>query len=172
MDQSSTISNGETRFGVQKIWNICLDAKADRALHELEMREQEASVASLRQTCQKPRLIASTSTFAWTMECSGRSPVDGTPGKADIKHITTFVSDKETQAETIIVNGDPLIQREGRFLTRMKNVGACVGGLKPGDMTLVHWRINGDETLENRQRRTVHDEIANLKALTTTRLAR
>jgi hypothetical protein len=39
-------------------------------------------------------------------------------------------------------------------------------------MTLLHWRVNGEETLKARQTRNVHDEIEHYKTFTASRLDR
>jgi hypothetical protein len=172
IDRTGTISDGKTTFEIQKIWNICLDAKADHALHELEVREQQASVAALNETCDEPRPTLAGNMLSWTMHCSGPSPIEDKTGKTDIRHATTFTSDDETRAESAIVNRDNVVQSRGKFLTRMKRLGACESGLKPGDMMLMHWRVNGEETLKARQSRNVYDETANHKAFTASRLNR
>jgi len=172
IDQTGTISDGETTFEVQKIWSICLDGKADRALHELDVREQQASVATLNETCNEPQPTLSGNVLSWTMHCAGPSPIEDKIGKSDIRNTTTFEAHDETHSETVIINRDNLVQSHGRFHAEMKRTGICEGGLKPGDMILKHWRVNGEETLKARQRRNVHDEIANHKAFTASRLGR
>ncbi|TWG92109.1 hypothetical protein L598_005000000100 [Mesorhizobium sp. J18] len=172
MEQTGTISDGETTFEIQKTWEICLDPSADRALHELEVREQQASVASLNERCEEPQPTLSGNTYAWTMRCAGPSPIEDKIGKTDIRHTVTFVGGDETRAETVIINRDNLIRSRGRFVTQMKRTGACESGSKPGDMMLMHWRVNGEETLKARQRRNLYDEIANHKAFTASRFAR
>ena len=172
LDQTGTISDGETTFEIQKIWNVCLDAEADRALHELDVREQQASVATLNETCEEPRPALSGNVLSWTMHCSGPSPREDKIGRADIRHAITFTSAAEAQAETVVVNRDEVVQSRGRFVMRMKHVGVCESGLEPGDMVLMHWRVNGEETLKARQNRNVHDEIANQKAFMAFRLGR
>ncbi|TKT78316.1 hypothetical protein [Aquamicrobium sp. LC103] len=172
LDQTSTISDGKTTFAIQKIWNACLDTKADLALHELEMREQEASVASLDEACEEPRPTISSNILSWTMQCSGPSKTENKTRKTEVQHTTTFVSSDETRAETVIVNRGNIAESHGRFLARMKRFGKCEGGLKPGEMTLVHWRVNGEETLKARQSRNIYEEIENRKAFTASRLAR
>jgi hypothetical protein len=172
IDRTGTLSDGETTFEIQKIWKVCLDAKADHALHELEVHEQAASVATLNETCGEPDFAASGNGVSWTMHCSGPSPVEDKIGKTDIRHTTTWATPDETRAEIDIVNRDNLIQSRGRFLVHMKRVGACEGDMKPGDMMLMHWRVNGEETLKSRQRRNVYDEIATQKKFTASQLRR
>lgn len=172
IDQTGTISDDGTALEIQKVWNICLDASADRALHELEVREQQASVASLNETCDEPAVERSGETVSWTMHCSGPSPADGRIRRTDIQHRTTFVTGEETHAETIIANRDDPSRGKGRFVTDMKRLGACQGTLQPGGMMLIHWRADGEETLKARQIRNIYDEIANHKAFTASRLGR
>jgi hypothetical protein len=172
IDQTGTIGDDKTTFEIQKIWNVCLDTDADRALHELEVREQQASVASLNKICEEPQPSISRNVLSWTMHCSGPSPIEDKIGKTDIRHSTTFVSGDETNAESVIINRDNLVQSRGRFETRMKRLGDCTGGLKAGGMTLLHWRVNGEETLKARQMRNIHREIENHQAFTASRLAR
>lgn len=170
MVQTGTLSDGETTIDTEKVWEICLDPRADRALHELEVREQQARVAGLNERCEEPRPTVSGNMLSWTMHCSGPSP-DDTIGKTEVRHTATFVTGDVSRAETII-NRDNLIQSHGRFVTQMTRTGLCQSGWKPGDMMLMHWRVNGEETLKARQRRNLHDEIANHKASKASRLAR
>ncbi|MGI6854991.1 DUF3617 domain-containing protein [Mesorhizobium sp. 1B3] len=172
IDQTGTISDGKTTFEIQKIWNVCLDTNADRALHELEVREQQASVASLNETCEEPQPSVSGNVLSWAMHCSGPSLIEDKIGKTDIRHSTTFVNGEETSAESVIVNRDNLVQSHGRFETRMRRLGDCKGSLKAGEMMLMHWRVNGEETLKGRQMRNIRREIENHKAFTASRLAR
>jgi hypothetical protein len=172
IDRSGTISDGKTTFEIQKIWNICLDAPADRALHELEVREQQASVATLNETCEEPQPGVSGNRLEWTMHCSGPSRIEDKIGRTDIRHLTIFESSDETRAKSTIVNRDNLIQSDGHFSIHMKRVAACPGGLRPGDMRLMHWRVNGEETLKARQSRNLYNEIANHKTFTASQLAR
>jgi len=105
MERTGTIQDGKTAIEVQKIWHLCLDARADRALRKLEARERQAGGA-------------------------------------------------------------------GRFVTRMQHLGPCEAGLRPGDMMLMHWRVNGEETLKGRQRSTIPDQIRLNEASATTQPGR
>lgn len=108
-ERTGTISDGKTAIEIRKTWNVCLDAKADRALRELEMRERQASVAG---------------------------------------------------------------QDHGRSVIRMQRLGTCDAGLQPGDMMLMHWRVNGEETLKARQRQNILEEIARYDAFMASRQGR
>jgi len=170
IEQTSTIGAGATTVDIQKIWKICLDAKTDRALHELVVREQQASLASLKAHCEEPRPTLAGNELAWTMRCAGPSSADD--DAAEVRHRTTFISSDETRGETMAVTGKAPDDAHGRFVIHMTRAGVCESGLKPGDMMLMHWRANGEETLKGRQFRTLREEIAHYKALTASRLAR
>lgn len=172
IDQTSTISDGETTFEFQKIWTVCLDAESDRALHELEVREQQSNIASLNEACKEPQPSISGNVLSWTMQCSNPSPTGDMVGRSDVRHTTTFVTDEETRSESVVVSSDKLNRSPGQFLTHMKRVGVCKGELKPGSMTLMHWRANGEETLKARQIRNIYQEIENQKSFTASRLSR
>ena len=160
-------------FESQKVWRICLDAKSDRALHELEVREQQAQIAGLGGTCEAPRLERSGNVLSWTMRCTGVSPAGGGDVASEVRHATTFVSDTRTSTETVVANRAGSTARSGgRFLARMERVGPCEAGMRPGDMVLAHWRIGGEETLKARRRSTVAGEITARKAEITARLER
>ncbi|WP_017522901.1 DUF3617 domain-containing protein [Pusillimonas noertemannii] len=172
MEQTGTISDGKTTFEIQKVWRVCLDGEADRALHELEVREQQASVAGLNERCDEPKAVFKDGRLSWSMYCSGPSPIEDKIGKTDVRHATTFVGSDETQSETVVVNRDNLIRSKGRFDTVMKRLGACEEGKKAGDMLMMHWRVNGEETLKARQFRNVFEELENSKTFTASRLNR
>src|SRR5690606_22560816 len=135
----------------------CLDARTDRALHALEVHEQRASVAGLGETCAAPQFAVAGNEFSGTMQCRARSE-NGTRS-SDIRHAATFVAADRAQSETVVLNRGGAIQSQGRFVARMEHIGVCEQGMQPGDMLLMHWRIDGEETLKGRQRRTVHGEI-------------
>lgn len=172
IDRTGTISDGKTTFEIRKVWNVCLDAKADRALHALEVYEQQASVAGLNEACEDPRPAYAGNVLSWTMHCAGPSPIEDKTGRTDIRHATTFVATDRVQAESVVVNRDNLVESDGRFLARMEHLGACEAGTKPGDMTLMHWQVNGEETLKARQKRDVYSEIDYYRRFTASRLAR
>jgi hypothetical protein len=131
IDQTGTISDDKTTIEIQKIWNACLDARADRALHELEVREQQSNIARLNETCEEPQPSISENALSWSMHCSGLSPAGENTGTSNVRHTTTFVTGEETRAESTIVNRDKLIRSHGQFLTYMKRVGSCEGGSSP-----------------------------------------
>ena len=152
---------------------MCLDAKSDRALHDLEVREQQARIAGLGGTCEAPRAGLSGDVLWWTMRCTGAVPVAGRHAASEVRHATTFVSDTRTNAETVVASrAGPTTRGGGRFLARMKRVGPCEAGMQPGDMVLAHWRVGGEETLKARLRSTVAGEIAARKAEIEARLER
>lgn len=156
IERTETLSHGETAIAMEKIWNVCLDARADRALHALDVHEQRASVAGLGQICEAPQFAVEGNDVSWTMRCPARRDEARV---SDIRHITTFVAPDRVQAETVIVNRGGQVQSQGKFVARMEHLGACEGGMQPGDMLLMHWRINDEETLKARQKRTVYSEI-------------
>ncbi|PWJ82249.1 hypothetical protein C7441_10915 [Pseudaminobacter salicylatoxidans] len=172
VDQSSTLSESTTSFDIRKIWKVCLDAGADRALHELEAREQQSNIASLKEICEEPQASVSGNVLSWSMHCSGPSPSADKTGTSDVRHKTTFVSNEETRAETAVVNQDKRSRSHGQFFTHMKHVGSCEGGLRPGDMMLTNLLVNGEETLKARQLRNIYREIEDQKLFTASRLSR
>lgn len=172
IERSGTVGDGQAITHTQKIWQACLDARADRALHELEAREQQASVAGLGQQCDEPRPALSGKTLSWTMHCSAVSPVEDQARTTEVQHTTTFLDADRTRAETVIASRHNGVSRQGRVLIHMQRAGACAPGLAPGDTMLMHWRINGEETLKSRQIRNIHGEIAQHKAYTASKPGR
>ena len=169
MSQTATVRDGGRTLEVRKVWNVCLDARASRALHELEVRERQASAAGRQESCEDPRPEFSGNTLSWAMHCTGRSP---TAHNIDIRHATLFLSRDETRAESAVTDRGGSAQRRDLVFTHMKRLGACEKGWKPGDMRLMHWRVDGDETLKGRQDGDVYREIENHKAFTASRLGR
>lgn len=165
-------ADDDTAFETRKTWNICLDAGADRALHEFEFRQQQAKAARLGATCEVKQSSLSGNVFTWTMDCTGPTENEEKVGKFGIRYTTTFGSSEETQAETVLVGPDKSGEHSGDFVSHMKRIGVCDGGLKPGDMILMHWRVNGEETLKARQRGNIHDEIEKQKLFTASWLSR
>ncbi len=164
IERTETLNHGDTAIAMEKIWNVCLDARADRAVHMLELYEQRASVAGLGVRCEAPQFAVAGNDFSWTMQCAA-TDYNATRTSA-IRHMATFDGADHMQAETSIVNRGGPIQGEGRFIARMERIGACESGMQPGDMLLMHWRVNGEETLKGRQKRTVNSEIEHYKART------
>lgn len=166
IDRQGTFRDGTTTIDVQKVWTICLDAKADRALHEFEIRENQASAAVRKETCDKPIFTLVENVLSSSMRCSGLSPVTGKIGSSEFTRFTTFVSADEVRSETMIANHNNAAESDGRFMTQMTRLGACEGSLKPGGMMLMHWRVNGEETLKARQIQNLYREISDFKELT------
>lgn len=172
ISRTGTISDGKTTFDVSKTWTICLDGRADRALYELAVLKQQASVASLNERCAEPRATFTGETVTWAMHCSGPSPIEDKIGKTDIHHTTTLLTGDETRSETVIVNRDNLIESRSDFVTHMERTGGCQEGWRPGDMMLMHWRVNGEETLKGRQRQNVFHQISDYKTFIASQLER
>lgn len=170
IDRQGTFRDGTTTINVQKVWTICLDAKADRALHEFEVRENQASAATRKEACGKPIFTLVENTLSSTMRCSGFSAATGKVGSSEFTRFTTFVSADEVRSETMIANRNNAAESDGRLTTQMTRRGACDGSLKPGGMMLMHWRVNGEETLKARQIRNIYREISDFRAQTAAQL--
>lgn len=54
----------------------------------------------------------------------------------------------------------------------MKRIGSCQSDLKPGEMVLAHWRVNGEETLKSRHLRNIQRDIEDGRAFIASRLSR
>lgn len=113
IDHTGAISDGETTISIQKIWNACLDAKADRALHQLEILAEQASVASLNETCEEPDFALSGNVLFSTMQCSGPSPLDGKTSRSEIHRTTTFINGGETHAQSTTHNRGMTLRSRG-----------------------------------------------------------
>jgi hypothetical protein len=170
IDRQGTFRDASTTINVQKVWTICLDAKADRALHEFEVRENQASAAMRKESCGKPIFTLVEDTLSSTMRCSGLSGATGKIGSSEFTRFTTFVSADEVRSETMIANRNNAAESDGRFTTHMTRLGACDGSLKPGGMMLMHWRVNGEETLKAREIQNVYREISDFRAQTAAQL--
>lgn len=172
IDRTGTIGGQAISVEIRKVWNVCLDAKADRALHRLETREEQASVATLNARCEDPVFTVSGETLSSTMHCSGPSRTGDGVVATEISRITTFVSSEETRTESVTVNRGGGAPSGGRFVTRMKRLGDCPGDLNPGDMTLMHWQANGEETLKARQAQNIYRETESYETFIASQLAR
>ncbi|HEU4987116.1 MAG TPA: DUF3617 family protein [Rhizobiaceae bacterium] len=173
IDRTGTISDGNTTISIRKVWNICLDAKADRALHELEIREEEANIATMNECCDDSKFtLTDNNILSSVMHCSGPSRIEDRIGKSEIRRSTSFLSDRETRTESTTVNRGGLIESDGRFVTHAKRLGDCPDNQKAGDMMLMHWMVNDEETLKARQAKSIYSEIEFYKTRTASQLAR
>ena len=161
IERTETLAQENMGLEMRKVWHVCLDKKADRDLHALEIYEQQASVVKLGEICAAPEFDVAGNSFSWGMQCT--APEQHGTRTSQIRQLATAQADDRMQAETTITNHNGLSQGEGRFAARMERVGACVDQ-QPGDMLLMHWSINGEETLKAQQRRTVAGEIEDYKA--------
>lgn len=167
IERTGTYAGGAVTHEVQKVWNLCLDAAADRRLHELEMRELQVEAAREGRRCETPRTTFSGNTLSWTMSCSAAQGGGGT----GFRQATTFDGDGGTRSEARrLDHGRPLDDAPTTIL--MTRTGACPADAAAGDMMLMHWRIDGEETLKGRRRTRLQDEIARLRAEVEARLAR
>lgn len=170
IDRQGTVRDGTTTLNVQKVWTICLNAKADRALHEFEVREDQASAALRKESCGKPIFTLVEDTLSSTMRCSGLSAATGKIGSSEFTRFTTFVSTEEVRSETMIANRDDVAESDARFTTQMTRLGACESSQKPGWMMLMHWQVDGEETLKARQIQNLYSEISDFRTLTAAQL--
>lgn len=171
MERNGRITDGTTTFDVQKHWRICLDAKANRALHEFEVREAQAMVAPVNQKCDEPQFSLAGNALSSRMTCAGPSPIEDKIGTTTVEETTVFTSPDESRAETITRRRDAPGESETRSTTTMKRIGACAAGQSPGSMTMTNWRINGEESLKAMQRKNLYREIETFEQTIKSRLA-
>ena len=162
--QESTVQDGARLLETQKIWHVCLDAKADRALHQWEIRQQQVDAARHDMKCESPRSDFAGDTMSWTMQCSPSPKTNGNLQSTEIRHTTSFVSNTETQSQSAQVDPHASSTEQPRYASRMQRLDSCKGtikpnDLKPGEMMFMHWRLNGEETLKARERQNLYREI-------------
>lgn len=160
VEQRGEIAGGKVAADTRKIWSVCLGRRTDRAFHELQLRDVQASLAKMSAICGEPAHALSGDTLSATLRCIAQPP--GTAG-IQVRRITTFVSPEETRSRVSVLH-DHGAQSAGQVVTTMKRTGTCPPDMKPGALLLMHWMLGDQETLKARQRSTIERELAGRKA--------
>ena len=133
----------------RKVWRICLDRKADRVLHELDVREDRARAAADGLRCGDPVYALTDRSLTSTMRCRGASPAGGADITATVARTTHFTSSREARSEAVMDGGG---DGRRRVVATMHRTGPCPDSMKPGARLLLHWTVNGQETLKGQMR--------------------
>jgi len=147
----------------RKVWRVCLDRKADRALHELDAWEDRARVAVDGLRCDDPVYALTDRTLTSTMRCRGALPAAGADITTTLTRMTHFASNQEARSETVMDGGG---HGRGRMVSTMRRTGPCPGNMKPGARLLLHWTVNGEETLKGQVRGNIFRQAGEHRRLT------
>ena len=140
----------------RKVWRVCLDHKADRALHELDAWEDRARAAADGLRCDDPVYALTDRSLTSTMRCGGASLASRADITATLTRTTHFASNQEVRSETVMDGGG---HGRGRMVSTMRRTGPCPDSMKPGARLLLHWTVNGQETLKGRMRGNIFQQL-------------
>ena len=168
-ESTNTVLHQGALLEIKRVWRICLYDQADRALHELALREQEVNAAGYGQSCQMATPVLDGNLLSWTMQCKPLPAAAHTQSTIKspltIQYHTTFLSGTQTQSESSITSAD---QNSGvnnhRIQTSMKRQGECDDTLKPGMMLMEHLLVDGVESLKSRRKSIIRKDVDDAKA--------
>ena len=155
---------------VKKVWQMCLDASADRALYELEWLELQYKAAIEGQDCQNPRSVLNEKTVSWTMQCKPASDSARVKQPITVQYRTLLFAQDQAQFESRLMDGEGTEVSIGRVQTHMKRLGPCDDQQQPGSLVLVHHMLDGEETMKSIQRSRIRDDISYFNAAIQSRL--
>lgn len=129
---------------IRAIKKYCLDADADRALHELSILRKEMEVVYRDISCQTPTVSLSGNVFTGEMACRTNSPDDSETAGTDFRWTMTFKSDSEVVNEEYSVTRDAMFAGENNTLEEQRWIGECPADQKPGDVLDLGFNYNSD----------------------------
>lgn len=125
-----------TMDGLGKIGSkeqYCLDARADRALHDLFILRKELQVVHFDLNCQSPSFSRSGNVVSGEMLCRTNSQEDDETAGKDFRWKLTFESDSHVVLEEQDVARDMMFAGETRIVEEQRWIGECAADQKPGD---------------------------------------
>jgi len=172
VELSGRLEHQDGVFNIRKTSRICLDAKADGALHELNFRESEMFAAAAGEACEAPRFSLRGNVLSAASSCRGSAGGGQPAGSRAIRWTTTFVDARHVQTQFSSQNQGPLFDSALRFTESMRYLGGCEAGYRAGDMLKMSWKVDGDETLKSRSRENVHRLLEDYRLSTRSTLER
>ena len=128
---------------IERITRYCLDAHADRALHELDVLSRELSVIYEDVGCRPPEYTVSGNVLHATLMCRTNRSDDSEQAGQDFNWTLTYNSEREVLVKMHSASRDTLIMDSEDLTGRQRWLGACTPGHKPGDMRDVRFTVNG-----------------------------
>jgi len=129
---------------VKAIKNYCLDANADRALHELSILRKELQVVHNDISCQSPKISLSGNLLIGQMACRTNAPDDGETAGVDFRWKMAFKNDSEVVNEEHSVPRDVMFLTENITIEEQRWIGECPADQKPGDVLDLGFNYNSD----------------------------
>lgn len=111
----------------------CLDADADRALHELYILRKELEVIYADVDCVSPRIRATQDSVHGELSCRTNSQNDADNAGKDFEWDYSFKSDSHVVVHERSVARDMLFVGESEFVEQQNRIGECAADQQPGD---------------------------------------
>lgn len=111
----------------------CLDARADRALHELFILRKELQVVYPDLTCQAPGFSQSGNVLSGEMLCRTNSQTDAEDAGKDFRWKYMFESDSHVVLEEHDTAREMLFSGETHIVEEQRWIGECAADQQPGD---------------------------------------
>ena len=140
MVQTGTVGPNKLR----SIKRYCLDAKADRALYELELLRNELTVVYSDIHCRPPRFTMEGNVLTGDMICRTNSLTDHQDAGQDYHWKVVFDGDTRVTFEQEATPVDVMLLLDVDLVENQKWVGECPAGMQPGDYIDEGFHYNSD----------------------------
>ena len=137
----------------------CLDAKADRALYELDILRKELQVVNSDITCQAPSLKMDGKVLTGDMACRTNATNDDPAAGQDFHWETTFTSDSEVSSRGIDTPKDVLLLTQNNMTDTQKRLGECPADMQPGDYIDFGFSYGRQKMQDKPRRDTIYNSI-------------
>jgi len=137
----------------------CLDAGADRALHDLHLLQMQLEVIYSDVSCRMPTFTLGGSVLSGEMACRTNTPDDDEAAGKDFRWEMRFVSDSEVVLEEHSVPRDVLLLLENRLAERQRRIGDCPVDMKPGDSLDLGFTYNSEDWPNKANRGNIHESL-------------
>ncbi len=129
---------------VRGIKRYCLDAKADRALYDLELLRNELTVVYNDVHCQPPQFAMNGNVLAGDMVCRTNSLTDRKDAGQDYHWRMVFDGDTRVTLEREATPVDVMLLLDIDLVEKQRWVGECPAGMAPGDYIDEGFHYNSD----------------------------
>jgi hypothetical protein len=150
---------------VKAIKKYCLDARSDRALHELTILRKELEVVHQDISCQSPKISLTGNIVTGDIACRTNSPDDGEAAGQDFRWTMTFKGDSEVVNEEHSVARDIMFSGENNTVEQQRWIGECPADLKPGDMLNLGFTYNSDAWPKENHSDNIHESLKRVEKL-------
>jgi hypothetical protein len=129
---------------IKALKKYCLDARADRALLELDILRKQLQVIYHDVSCPAPKISLNGRVMTGEMTCRTNAPDDDEASGQDFLWTTTFHSDTDVVVEEKGFPRDVMLLIESDMVDEQRWIGECPVEMEPGDLVDLGFHYNSD----------------------------